>query len=233
MPIGSLDGFRLTWYYFGYCYWYGLVIAITQIISSLLLFFRKTTRIGIIIFLAFMVNILLTDYAYHIDGAKGMALILTLMAFFVLFSDYKVFLKYFWEEPALFENSDRPNWVNKISKIKFIYIPAVFIGFFVMITILRDKYMGEDVFHGTWENLKTKERLHFEDLNSFQINKNGDFKNPVYGEYSFTKDSLTLKTPDPSQKDKSKNYLKGKYSFGKTDLTIITKTDRLQFTRIR
>jgi len=49
-PVGTLTGFQLTWYYYGYSYWYGLVIAFTQIISAILLFFRKTTRIGIIIF---------------------------------------------------------------------------------------------------------------------------------------------------------------------------------------
>ncbi|MHC0443698.1 hypothetical protein, partial [Flavobacterium sp. 3-210] len=73
--------------------------------------------------------------------------------------------------PPLYQNSDRPKWVNKISVIKFIYIPAVFIGFFVMFNTLKNEYMKEDKFYGTWENLQTKERLHFEDLNSFQINK--------------------------------------------------------------
>ncbi|MHC0446415.1 hypothetical protein ACWA1F_13475 [Flavobacterium sp. 3-218] len=228
MPIGSLDGFRLTWYYYGYCYWYPIVIASTQILSAVLLFFRKTTRIGIVLFLTFMVNILLTDFAYDIN-AKEVAITLTLMALFVFFSDYKVFLKYFLEEPPLYQNSDRPKWVNKISVIKFIYIPAVFIGFFVMFNTLKNEYMKEDKFYGTWENLQTKERLHFEDLNSFQINKTDQQKSIVNGEYSFTKDSLTLKSGDDNKKD----YLKGKYKLHKADLIITTKTDNLKLIRIR
>ncbi|NWL01717.1 hypothetical protein DM790_12880 [Flavobacterium collinsii] len=231
MPIGSLDGFRLTWYYYGYCNWYPIVIAVTQIISSLLLFFRKTTRIGIILFLTFMINILLTDFAYDIN-AKGIAITLTLMAFFVLFSDYEVFIKYFLEEPPLYQNSDRPKWINKISAIKFIYIPAVFIGFFIMFSILKTKYMSQDNFYGTWENLQTKERLHFENLNNFQMNKTDRLESIVNGEYSFTKDSLTLKSNDNSQ-NKTKNYLKGKYIIHQSDLTITTKTDNLKFRRIR
>ncbi len=230
MPIGSLDGFRLTWYYFGYCYWYPIVIAVTQIISSLLLFFRKTTRIGIILFLSFMINILLTDYAYDIN-AKEMAVTLTLMALFVFFSDYKVFYKYFLEESPLFQNSDRPKWVNKISIIKFIYIPAVFIGFFIMFSILKKEYMSQDDFYGTWENLQTKERLHFEDLNHFQINKTDYLKSTIDGEYSFTKDSLTLKATD--KQNKTKEYLKGKYKLLKSNLVITTTTDNLKFIRIR
>ena len=142
-----------------------------------------------------MVNILLTDFAYDIN-AKEIAIILTLMALFVFFSDYKVFLKYFLEEPPLYQNSDRPNWLNKISVIKFVYIPAVFIGFFIMFSILKNKYMKEDEFYGTWENLQTKERLHFENMNNFQINKTDQAKSIVNGEYSFTKDSLILKSGD-------------------------------------
>lgn len=231
MPIGSLDGFRLTWYYYGYCNWYPMVIAVTQIISSFLLFFRKTTRIGIILFLTFMVNILLTDFAYDIN-AKEIAITLTLMALFVLFSDYKVFLKYFLEEPPLYQNSDRPKWMNKISVIKFVYIPAVFIGFFIMFSIMKTKYMSQDDFYGTWENLQTKERLHFEIMNNFQINKTDRLDSIVNGEYSFTKDSLTLKMNTNSQ-HKTKNYLKGKYILHKADLIITTKTDNLKFVRIR
>ncbi|EEI93318.1 hypothetical protein HMPREF0765_1120 [Sphingobacterium spiritivorum ATCC 33300] len=42
-----------------------------------------------------MVNILLVDLAYDIQGAKGMAIVLTIMALFVLLSDYKLLINYF------------------------------------------------------------------------------------------------------------------------------------------
>ncbi len=42
-----------------------------------------------------MVNILLMDFAYDIDGAKGMAVVLTILAIFVFFSDYKELIKYY------------------------------------------------------------------------------------------------------------------------------------------
>ncbi|MEZ0006690.1 hypothetical protein ABH942_002067 [Flavobacterium sp. 28YEA47A] len=231
-PIGSLSGFQLTWYYYGYSYWYGLVIAVTQIISSILLFFRKTTRIGIILFLTFMVNILLMDFAYDIQGAKGMALTLTLMALFVLLSDYKALLKYFVQEPPLFQDSDRPMRMNKISKIKFIYIPLVFIGFFVLIYTLKNKYMGKNEFYGTWENVETAERLHFEAANTFQINKRNELENFVNGNYTFTKDSLTL-IGSKTTSEKAENYLKGSYKLIENNLIITVKNNTLKFKRIR
>ena len=84
-PISSLSGFKLTWYYYGYSFGYRIFIAISQIASSFLLLFRRTTRIGIVLFLSFMVNILLVDYAYDIQGAKGMATIMTIMALSIFF----------------------------------------------------------------------------------------------------------------------------------------------------
>ncbi|WP_052495968.1 hypothetical protein [Pedobacter lusitanus] len=173
-PVGSLSGFELTWYYYGYSYWYGLFIAGSQIVSSLLLFFRKTTRPGIILFLAFMINILMVDFAFDIDGAKGFATILTMMALFVFFSEFSLFIKYFWIEPPLFQNHDRPDWVNKFSKIKWVYIPFVFAGFFLLISTLKNKYMGHNQFYGSWQNIDKAaqfNRLHFDALNTFRINE--------------------------------------------------------------
>lgn len=227
-PIGSLSGFQLTWYYYGYSFWYGLVIACTQIFSSILLFFRKTTRIGIIIFLTFMVNILLMDFAYDIEGAKGMALTLTIMAVFVLLSDYKALFRYFIEEPPLFQDSDRPAWMNRMSPLKFIYIPLVFIGFFVLISTLKNKYMGRNEFYGTWENVETAERIHFEAAHTFQINKKNEPDSFVHGEYIFSEDSITLKNLPEKQ-----SYLKGKYTLSENDLTIIARDDILKFKKIR
>ncbi|MDM1380055.1 MAG: hypothetical protein ACRCVU_11985 [Flavobacterium sp.] len=128
-PISSLSGFQLTWYYYGYSYWYGTIIAVTQIASSLLLFFRKTTRIGVILFLTYMVNIVMVDFAYDIEGAKGMATLLLAMGIFIFVSDYKVFFKLLIQEPPLFDTVERPNWFTKFSKVKYLYIPVVFIGF--------------------------------------------------------------------------------------------------------
>lgn len=148
-PVGLLSGFELTWYYYGYSFWYGLFIALSQIASAILLFFRRTTRLGILLFLSFMINILLVDFAYDIDGAKGMAVVLTIMALFVFFSEFPLFYKYFLEEPPLFQDKDRPSWVNKFSKVKWVYIPLVFVGFYLLLSILKEKYMGQNQFYGT------------------------------------------------------------------------------------
>ncbi len=140
-PIGQLSGFELTWFYYGYSYWYGLFIAGSQIIASLLLFFKKTTRIGAVVFLAIIGNIVAVDFAYNIDGAKGMAVLLTVMALFILLSDFQAFFKFFIEKEPLFTQNEQPRWISKIHKLKFIYIPIVFVGFFILLSTLKREFM--------------------------------------------------------------------------------------------
>ncbi|MDM1073879.1 hypothetical protein HX001_15430 [Empedobacter brevis] len=230
-PIGNLSGFELTWFYYGYSYWYGLIIASTQIISSLLLFFRQTTRIGIIIFLTFMINILLMDFAYDIDGAKGMAVVLTIMALFVFFSDYNELIKYFIKTPPLFEK-ERTTKINKISKLKFIYIPLVFIGLFVLITTLKDKFLSQNQFFGAWENVENNERIYFESANTFQKVNNSTFKPINSGTYTFEKDSIYLKeTQEENQTPEI--ILKGKFNINNNELKIETTKGVKFYKRIR
>lgn len=251
-PIDSLNGFDLTWYYFGYSFWYGIVIAVAQIASSLLLFFRKTTRLGIILFLSFMINILLVDYAYDIHGAKGVATLMTVMALFLLLSEYKSFIKFFFKEPPLYQDSKRPQWINKISKVKWVYIPIAFIGMYFGISTLKAKYMFEDEFYGTWINtdITAKHKyFNFEDANTFKINGIHNIDPVAMGKYSFTNDSITLETYTEDYRDfitenttdelsnsytvKLVTLLKAKYHLNEDELIIQNDTSKIVLKRIR
>lgn len=251
-PVGLLKGFELTWYYYGYSAWYGAFISIAQILSSLLLFFRKTTRLGIVLFLSFMVNILLVDFAYDIQGAKGFASIMTIMALFIFFSEFPLFYQYFLHEPPLYGDKEQPAWVNKFSKIKWVYIPLVFIGFFILLSTLKNKYMGKNQFYGTWQNMDSNapfSRLSFEAASTFQINQLCNNIKVIGGKYTFTADNINLKVftkeyqillnndktnailnPDTS---KMVSLLKGKYQIDSKGLTIQTGHKKFSFKRIR
>lgn len=233
-PIGSLTGFQLTWYYYGYSYWYGFIIAITQITSALLLFFRKTTRLGIIIYLTFMINILLMDFAYDIEGAKGMAVTLTLMALFVFLSDYKAFFKYFVQEPFAFNQESTPNWFKKMSKIKFILIPLILIGIPTTVLTLKNKYMEKNQFYGKWINEKNNDKLYFEALKTFQVVKKNDNNAYIKGTYTFTKDSIFLYyNNEVTNEQQNQVYLKGKYITKDSVMTIHTKQSEVILKQIR
>lgn len=67
MPVGDLSGFSLTWFYYGYSYPLAVIIGLIQIAGSILLLFRSTTLIGVIMLLPVMVNIILINGFYHIS----------------------------------------------------------------------------------------------------------------------------------------------------------------------
>jgi hypothetical protein len=66
-PIGELDGFWLTWTYYGYSHAMALILGWTQIIGCVLILFRASRLIGVFILLPVMVNIDLVDNFYHIS----------------------------------------------------------------------------------------------------------------------------------------------------------------------
>lgn len=60
-PVGSLTGYQLTWFYFGYSRIYAVLLGITQVVGGTLLLFRKTTLLGALTMLPVMANILLIN----------------------------------------------------------------------------------------------------------------------------------------------------------------------------
>jgi len=59
--VGSLNGYELTWFYYGYSRIYASVLGLTQVAGATLLLFRKTTLLAAAIMLPVMANILLIN----------------------------------------------------------------------------------------------------------------------------------------------------------------------------
>lgn len=60
-PIGSLSGYQLTWYYYGYSHIYASILGATQVIGATLLLFRKSTLLAALMMTPVMANILLIN----------------------------------------------------------------------------------------------------------------------------------------------------------------------------
>ena len=105
-PMNQQTGEWLTWFYFGYSHFFGLVLASIQIIGSYLLLFRKTFLIAVIALLAFMLNLTLINFFYQMNaGALTQSVLLTNGLFYLVSSDYQrlkvFFLKSSSNIPAL------------------------------------------------------------------------------------------------------------------------------------
>ena len=151
--LNSLNGFMLTWYYYGYSRTYGLVIAFTQIAAAILILFRKTERVGVVLFLSFMINILFVNYFYEIDGAKSMSIRLTIMGVFLLFSDWKAFKNYFFKSnlkekliPSII-----PLKAKNIYWLKFLIIPFIIFHSYKYIADIKKDFLVKNELFGVWE----------------------------------------------------------------------------------
>ncbi len=60
-PVGSLTGYQLTWYYYGYSRIYASILGLTQVTGATLLLFRKSTLLAALIMTPVMANILLIN----------------------------------------------------------------------------------------------------------------------------------------------------------------------------
>lgn len=251
-PVGSLSGFELTWFYYGYSHWYGLFLAGSQITAALLLFFRRTTRLGVLLYLAIMANIVAVDFAYDIRGAKGMAVLLAGLALFVFLSEWPLFYRYFLVEPPLFDGVERPSWFNRARRAKLVYIPAICLGFWLLITTLKAKIMTQNQFYGTWQvsgHEPTWNRLHFEAGSTFSVYEPGQPQPSREGHYQFdeARHELRLQVYKPQSRQSQEandvlhpdstqleTFFAGRYELEKQQLRLRGQDGKLlTFTRIR
>jgi hypothetical protein len=84
-PMGTVSGFWLTWYYFGYSTVYGSIVALAQIVGGVLLTFRRTSLAGALLLLPILINIILVDVFYRIDlGATVVAIVLAILCWVII-----------------------------------------------------------------------------------------------------------------------------------------------------
>ena len=129
-PMGTVSGFWLTWYFFGYSTIYGAFIALAQISGAILLMFRKTTLLGSCLLLPLIVNIILIDIFYAIDlGALLVAVLIMSALLFIIYMHRQELIALFWTtQNSLFPNrQSAPQWTATIKYIVcaiLIIVPA-------------------------------------------------------------------------------------------------------------
>ena len=84
--VGTLTGYELTWFYFGYSRAYAVLLGLTQILGGTLLLFRKTALLGAFSMFPVMANILLinmfilvNDYGPFLISGLSCILLLSLV----------------------------------------------------------------------------------------------------------------------------------------------------------
>ncbi len=147
MLLGEVSGFGLTWYYFGYSYALAVIIALFQIGGAMLLLYRQTTLLGVMILLPVMVNIVLINLFFNIaTGAFFNSIVFTLALLFLLLLDWTKLKRAFWDvverlPPVVIGR----HWTKHILRLLPI-IAAV-----GMIQYLVHTFNNDKILTGTWK----------------------------------------------------------------------------------
>lgn len=150
-PIGELTGFELTWAYYGYSYPYGLFIAAAQITAGALLLFRPTLRLGLLLFLAVMGNIVMIDVFYNIGPALPMALLLLAMGLYLFLSDWQAFWSYLFGAPYNIGTVPRPELGQRLRWARFALVPVLFAGALAFIYTIKQQFTQTTPLDGAWD----------------------------------------------------------------------------------
>lgn len=147
IPLGEVTGFALTWYYYGYSYTLAVIIALFQIGGSVLLLYRRTTLLGVMILLPVLVNIVLINVFFNIaTGALFNSIVFTLALLFLLSLDWDKLRRAYWDVverlPPI--TAGRP-WAKH--GLRLLPIAAAF----ALVAYLARTNSGDTVLAGTWK----------------------------------------------------------------------------------
>lgn len=113
-PVGSLSGYELTWYYFGYSHVYTYILGAIQIASATLLLFRKTSLIAAMVMLPVMANIVMINLFYWIGwGAMGTSLFITVALLLILWREREAFRALLWDTQHAEARTSKAHWVTR------------------------------------------------------------------------------------------------------------------------
>lgn len=126
-PMNQQVGEWLTWYYFGYSYAFGIILAIIQIGGSYLLLFRRTMLLGATILFAFMLNLTLINIFYHMNaGALLQSIILTIGVAFLILLDYDRLVTFYLKTKSILPTITINNLTKNMLRLSAIVLSLLF-----------------------------------------------------------------------------------------------------------
>lgn len=122
--LSDASGLQITWRFFGYSYAYTLFVASSQIVGSILLFFRRTTTLGAMILLPVISNIVFVNFSHQIP-VKLYSCIYLMMTLYLLLIDHRRLKALFWDnKPFEGRATERPQ-SRKLAFIKYALMLAL------------------------------------------------------------------------------------------------------------
>lgn len=126
MPMTQLSGMQQLSHFFGQSYPMVFILGLFEIVGGILILFRRTRLLGLLILFVMTANIIIIDILYDVPHPLLEAVILLVGVLFVAFQDYDIIVNFFFKAN---NNLPKFNFVNKylktIIKISAIIIPII------------------------------------------------------------------------------------------------------------
>ena len=68
LPLGKLSGMELVWSFYSYSPVYETILGLIEVSVGLLVLFKRTTKLGVLLFLPVIINLVLLNLIYHIGA---------------------------------------------------------------------------------------------------------------------------------------------------------------------
>jgi hypothetical protein len=126
-PFNSLHGDLLVASFFSRSLTFFYIIGVLEILGALMLVFRKTQLLGVILLLPILLNITLINYFYHVEVAMQVHItLLTVVTVYLLLLEYRRLVNFFFVAPSGLPqfNFKSRIWKN-VARFSIVYIPVI------------------------------------------------------------------------------------------------------------
>ncbi|MDB4873398.1 MAG: hypothetical protein JWL97_4402, partial [Gemmatimonadales bacterium] len=134
-PVGNMSPMGLAWTYMGYSVGFNYFTGFAELITGLLLFFRKTTTLGAIVGFVVAGNIMAINYCFDVP-VKLLSTFLVLMCLFLMIKDTTRLINFFFRNREALPSNLSPHrfkakWKNiTLTVIKYLLIAFALISNF-------------------------------------------------------------------------------------------------------
>ena len=153
--VNTLTGTELTWNYFGHSYGLSVILALFQIIGSILLLFRRTTLLGVTLLLPVVFNIVLINIFYQIGPITLFTSILISFGLLYLVYQQKVDIIGFFNQYKNTLPSIGNNLLRISARLFCVIIPCLFVLYYNYDVFHSKKYFGKWKVENMTRNGKT------------------------------------------------------------------------------
>jgi uncharacterized membrane protein YphA (DoxX/SURF4 family) len=138
MPLNKISRFTHAWSFFGRSYVYNLFLGIIEVSAGIMILFRRTRLMALLIALALLINILIIDLEFDVKNAVGHVVIELLIVLLLLWPYAKELKSFFWDRQGRWEMTTRSQrFFNQ-------GLPWIFIGLLLTALTVEAKYFLDE-----------------------------------------------------------------------------------------